>query len=149
MAFALKMMNGNVSFGSSGMSSSSSSSAKSIVNKYKNGKIVDVYYNPSDPYKSVLEPGTTWKSYAIYVGGLLFLICGVLVLGGSVLKILLGGAIIMGAVGGLIGKKKQDSRNLSKYPPPQTQQPNQVKNKPQNKPQNKPNNSNDDGIDIT
>lgn len=101
----------NVAFGSGGVSSSNSSSAYGVVNKYNKGHKVNVYYNPNEPHNSVLEPGANWASYAVFAVGLLFLVIGILIIGSSILKIIFGTAIIIGAIGGLIGKKPKSSSN--------------------------------------
>lgn len=63
-----------VSFGQYG--SSNSKHAQEIVNKYEYGGSVWVYYNSEKPQTAVLEPGTTWSSFAILGFGFIFAIVG-------------------------------------------------------------------------
>jgi len=65
---------------SADFSSSDSSHAQRIINKYYVGKNVIVYYNPSNPSDAVLEPGTTWISYIIILFGILPIVVASLVL---------------------------------------------------------------------
>lgn len=51
--------------------------ALSIVNKFPEGKNVQVYYNPENPRESVLEPGTKGRGIDIILGsGVLFSLIG-------------------------------------------------------------------------
>ena len=65
-----------VSFGD--YSSSFSSHAKGIVNRYPEGKEVTVYYMPENPDVCVLEPGIKAQVWFLPVGGLVFLVVGLL-----------------------------------------------------------------------
>lgn len=69
-------------------SSSSSKRAYRIVKKYPEGSTAKVYYNPDEPYLSVLEPGTTFMSYLPFGAGLLFAVVGGLVLLGGIFRII-------------------------------------------------------------
>lgn len=68
-------------------SSSSSKRAHRIVNKYPAGSTATVYYNPDEPYQSVLEPGATFFSYVPFGSGILFAVVGALVLLGWIFGI--------------------------------------------------------------
>ena len=50
-----------VAFGAD-FSSSSSSIARAVTDRYPVNKQVQVYYDPEIPGNAVLEPGTSWKS---------------------------------------------------------------------------------------
>ncbi len=63
-----------VSFGEVG--SSSSGSARKIVNRYPVSREVPVFYNPEEPELSVLEPGTSWSSMLPLGIGILFILVG-------------------------------------------------------------------------
>jgi Protein of unknown function (DUF3592) len=64
-------------------SSSSRSSHQAVVDRYRPGSIVKVYYEPGHPEISVLEPGAKFTSYVLYVVGWTLTIIGaMLVLGG-------------------------------------------------------------------
>jgi len=63
-----------VSFGQ--YSSGAPGLARKILNKYPAGTVVKVYYNPDDPEISVLEPGTTFSTYLVLIGGLVFVFFG-------------------------------------------------------------------------
>lgn len=47
--------------------------AKNMVEKYKEGQQVTIYYNPSKPQDSVLEPGAKWQAYASLVFGIVLM----------------------------------------------------------------------------
>lgn len=68
-------------------SSSSSKRAYRIANKYQEGSDTKVYYNPDEPYLSVLEPGTTFMSYLPFGMGLLFGFVGVMTFLGGIFRI--------------------------------------------------------------
>ncbi len=68
-------------------SSSSSKRAYRMVNKYPKGSNATVYYNPDEPYISVLEPGTTFMSYLPFGMGLLFGFVGIMVFLGGIFRI--------------------------------------------------------------
>ena len=107
----------NVYFGGEG-SSSSSSSANGVVSRYPKGSEVKVYYEPANPGNAVLEPGTTWSSYLVYGVGMVFLVIGVLVAGGSLIKLLAFGAVIFGAASGVLGgSKRSNSSQPDHYSP--------------------------------
>jgi Protein of unknown function (DUF3592) len=74
-----------ITFGSSMVSTSRRKSVAKATYKYPVGKQVNVYYNPDEPYESVLETDVTfatklllWIGYLLIgVGALIFLIaCG-------------------------------------------------------------------------
>lgn len=92
----------NVYFGGE-VSSSSSSSAYKVKNRYPKGSSVDVYYDPQEPSNAVLEPGAHWQSYIIYAGGWMFLLVGGLVAGSSIFKMLLVGAVVVSAATSALG----------------------------------------------
>lgn len=64
-----------VSFGDYG--SSDPSHARSIVGKYPAGAAVTVYYSPTNPQRSVLEPGVTWMNLVYALFGLPCFLFGV------------------------------------------------------------------------
>ena len=66
---------GTVAFGD--YSSSDPSHAGGIVSRYPVGKSVKVYYDPSDPKMSALEPGAGWSSFVGLMVGIGFGIIGV------------------------------------------------------------------------
>ena len=63
--------NDNVNFG---QLNSSRRYAQNIVDRYSPGMVVDVYYDPADATRSVLEPGVSWTSYFVLGMGLFFTI---------------------------------------------------------------------------
>lgn len=65
----------NVYFGQGG--SSNSSQAYDVVNRYPKGKKITVYYKPDNHEIAVIEPGATWSSYMILVGGIIFSVVGI------------------------------------------------------------------------
>ena len=69
-------------------SSSSSKRAHRIAGKYPKGSTATVYYNPDEPYMSVLEPGATFTSYIPFASGLIFAGVGVLIMLGGIFGIL-------------------------------------------------------------
>lgn len=99
---------GTVSFGGD-FSSSMSSYAYGITNRYPVNRQVTVFYDPSSPGTAVLEAGTTWKSYMVFGIGLLFLVVGVLLCGSQLLY--LGGGILIlgGAAIGAFGRSRRSS----------------------------------------
>lgn len=48
--------------------------AKGIVNRYRKGKKVTVFYMPKDPKQSVLQPGFQLRAVGWPIGGLILLI---------------------------------------------------------------------------
>ncbi|MEW6664614.1 MAG: leucine-rich repeat domain-containing protein [Thermodesulfobacteriota bacterium] len=50
--------------------------ADMVIRKYRPGTAIEVYYDPKDPERSVLEPGCNETSYIILVAGLFFLLLG-------------------------------------------------------------------------
>lgn len=70
-----RLLSGNlVKFGET--SSSNSSHARRIVNRYPVGSEVRVFYDPNDPYLSVLEPGVHASTYFMPGFGLIFALFG-------------------------------------------------------------------------
>ena len=63
-----------VSFGEFG--SSDPEHARSIVRRYEKGQKIKVYFHPNYPDKSVLDPGVSWGSCMILVGGVIFFTMG-------------------------------------------------------------------------
>jgi hypothetical protein len=61
-------------------SSSSSGEQQRIVDRYPQGKVVAVHYDPEHPGEAVLEPGAFFTSYIMYVVGWFFLVIGGLML---------------------------------------------------------------------
>ena len=66
----VKYSSNNIDFGQP--SSSNSSYARKIVNRYPDGKKVIVYYKPSNPDVATLEPGLYISSFVILLFGLVF-----------------------------------------------------------------------------
>lgn len=74
-----KITGDNITFGT--YSSSSPKGANQTVKRYPLGEPVKVYYNPKDPWNSVLEPGAGAVSYILLgIGGVFFLLGVVLFL---------------------------------------------------------------------
>jgi hypothetical protein len=48
--------------------------AEDLVKAYQVGQMVQVYYNPNDPQKSVLEPGNISPSMSSLLGGVVFFV---------------------------------------------------------------------------
>ena len=111
-----------VSFGGD-WSSSSSSSAYQVVNRYPAGMEVEVHYAVGEPSNSVLEPGVTWQSYLVYGFGLAFLGVGVLILGTSALRLVGFGFLITAVVAGWIGKNRHSDDRSFSSPQPFPEQP--------------------------
>jgi len=63
-----------VSFGQ--YSSGAPGLARKILSRYPAGKVVNVYYKPDAPEVSVLEPGVTFSTYLVLIGGLVFVFFG-------------------------------------------------------------------------
>lgn len=63
-----------ISFGDYG--SSDRNRVEEIISRYPNGKIVQVYHNPSDPSMSVLEPGAPMPTYVPIGLGALMILAG-------------------------------------------------------------------------
>jgi hypothetical protein len=100
-----KLESDNVFFGGD-YSSSSRSDASGTVNRYPTGKEVEVYYDPDDPSKAVLEPGAKWMSYMVYGIGMVFFVVGLLVVIGPLCYLALAAFVIGGAATGAIGKRR-------------------------------------------
>lgn len=66
-----------VTFGD--FSSSDSSHARGILERYPKGSRVTVYYDPADPGTAVLEPGATGTNYILLAGGSALLLAPVAV----------------------------------------------------------------------
>lgn len=94
----------NVFFGGDA-SSSSSSAAHQLVERYPTGRQVDVFYDPKHPENAVLEPGAHWQSYLVYGIGLLFLVVGLLVAGSSLLYLLAAASLLGVGVAAWLGVK--------------------------------------------
>jgi hypothetical protein len=76
-------------------STSSYSSVQKTLQKYAEGKEIDVYYNPETPEISMLEPGAGFFTYLIKYAPLLFCLVGILIL----LKFLkMAGAVILALI---------------------------------------------------
>jgi hypothetical protein len=58
-------------------SSSKTSKVRQITVRYPVGRVVTVYYDPSNPKESVLEPGVTSDSWTKAIGGIIFLLIAV------------------------------------------------------------------------
>jgi hypothetical protein len=66
-----QLLSGNlIKFGE--VNTSNSSHARRIVNRYPVGSEVRVFYDPNDPYLSVLEPGVHASTYFVPGFGLVF-----------------------------------------------------------------------------
>lgn len=52
--------------------------AEDLIKKYQAGQTVQVYYDPNDPQKSVLEPGNLSPSMPSLLGGVVFFILALL-----------------------------------------------------------------------
>ena len=64
-----------------GYSSSDIGTHQKVVNRYREGAEVEVYYNPNDKFVAVLEPGAVASSYVGYiVSWIMMIIGGVLLL---------------------------------------------------------------------
>jgi len=50
--------------------------AQEVVDNYKRGKQVDVFYSPADPNVAMLEPGLTGGSFVVFGVGVLFSVVG-------------------------------------------------------------------------
>jgi uncharacterized protein DUF3592 len=70
-----------ISYG--GFTSSSSRSARRVVNRYPVGAEVAIYYDPGDPGTAVLEPGASWTIYLLFPFGGIFALVGVAVMFGK------------------------------------------------------------------
>lgn len=73
-----RTVNGNrVAYGDYG--SSSPSHARQMVERYPPGKRITVYYMPGNPQECLLEPGPKAQSWALPLGGLIFVAIGCLI----------------------------------------------------------------------
>ena len=52
--------------------------AENLLEKYKPGDEVKVYYNPNNPKDSVLEPGISFGMMLMPMLGLVVIVCGIL-----------------------------------------------------------------------
>ena len=75
-----------VRLGLEGMRFGTRGLAARVVNRYRPGERVTVYYDPQDPATAVLEPGASWESSLVYGIGLLFLGVGVLIVASPLRK---------------------------------------------------------------
>ncbi|KAA0258296.1 MAG: DUF3592 domain-containing protein [Chloroflexi bacterium] len=69
-----KQIGTRIFFGDTFISLFSFLAAKGAIEKYKEGQTVTVYYNPSNPQNSVLEPGAKWQAFAALVLGVVLVI---------------------------------------------------------------------------
>jgi hypothetical protein len=61
--------------------------ATRLINRYPNGTKVQVFYDESNPNKSILEPGTNWRHFIIaLLVGLVFLDVSMILYGGILLS---------------------------------------------------------------
>jgi hypothetical protein len=111
----------NVFFGGDA-SSGSSATAHRVTRRHPEGSQVKVFYQPDSPANAVLDPGAGWQSYVVFGIGLLFLIVGVFVFGGSLIYVLAAGAILGGAaaawLGGSASRRTARDRFTPGVPPP-------------------------------
>ncbi|RJQ26820.1 MAG: DUF3592 domain-containing protein [Peptococcaceae bacterium] len=49
-----------------------------VIKQYPPGRRVTVHYSPQNPGLSVLETGVTWKSFIVFIIGLIFIATGTL-----------------------------------------------------------------------
>jgi hypothetical protein len=80
----MKYSSKRISFGDYG--NSDYSRAEEIINRYPEGKKIQVFYKLSDPNNSVLEPGIPLSIYVFIGAGVLLLIFGSSVLYSSLVK---------------------------------------------------------------
>ena len=66
------------------VASSNRGKADGVVARYPVGSEVTVFYDPGDPQTAVLEPGVSWFSYMPVVGGGVFILAGIVMLGSLV-----------------------------------------------------------------
>lgn len=64
-----KLLGSRIFFGDTFLSLFSFIAAKGAIERYKEGQQVTVYYSPSNPQNSVLEPGVKWQAFAALVLG--------------------------------------------------------------------------------
>ena len=69
-----KYSSNRVGYGDYG--SSNPSGARQVVNRYKEGLVVDVFYMPESPEESVLEVGIHKRTYFLPAFGLVFFLVG-------------------------------------------------------------------------
>ncbi len=70
-----KFLGNRIFFGDTFLSLFSFLAAKNAIEKYKEGQEATVYYNPSNPKNSTLEPGIKWQAVAaLALGGALIFI---------------------------------------------------------------------------
>ncbi len=91
--------------------------ANRVVNKYKVGTEVNVYYDPADPFEAVLEPGTTWLSYLPIGFGAVFFLIGSGLLLGPAAYLFLGMFLAGGAATGMVGKSPSSRESLQEENP--------------------------------
>ncbi len=65
-----KYLGSRIFFGDTFLSLFSFLAAKGAVEKYKEGQEVTVYYHPSKPQDSALEPGAKWQAFAALALGI-------------------------------------------------------------------------------
>ena len=81
-----KYISSSVTVGS-GWSSSSSSAAYRVANKYPVGGVVEVAYDPAEPSYGVLETGADLSAYMIYYIGIVFAVIGLLICAYPIIQI--------------------------------------------------------------
>ncbi len=89
------------------VSSGSSGSSYEMVDQFPRGKEVPVYYNPDKPSFAILMTGVPTVARVCYWIGLGVLILGIIIFVQGIFKIVLGGAIIGGA---LLSKKNNSTQ---------------------------------------
>ena len=104
-----KKMSGDKVYFGDNVNSSSRSTARETVNRYPAGKEVQVFYSPESPDQCVIEPGTTWSSYFVFLLGSFFGVVGLLIMFGAGLTFLGGGLAIAGGAAGMMAAKRRNT----------------------------------------
>ena len=94
-------------------SSSPGNEFRAAVERHPVGRRVRVHYDPADPARSVLEPGTSWSGSALYIAGLGVLGLGALMLASVLVPLLL---VLLAAVVSFGSGAGGDERD--RFPPP-------------------------------
>lgn len=130
---------------------SSRNKARNTTTKYSQGKLVNVYYDPTDFQYAILETGIPSSTNMMYYGLIVFMIVGAGLLISGFIKVLLLSTAILFGIKAIFGKKNKQYNTTNTRPRPRpipTTNPNTEIKKSVNIPENSNENKNDDNDDA-